>query len=324
MKILSKELRIGMLVIISIVVLVWGINYLKGSNLFDSSRTLYALYGNIGGLQEGSSITVNGFKVGVVKKISLLTDKNYSLLVALSIEENINIPSNSVSKIVNEDIMGSKGISLVLGDSNINAEQGDTLTSDMDRSLKEEVNKQILPLKNKAEQLIGSIDSIVTVITSVLSKDARESLTKSLVSLDNTFTTMSQTMTKVNKIVDQNDERISSIIKNLEANNDEITNILKNFSELSDDIAKSNIKTTLASLNEISKKISDSEGSLGMFINDKDLYLNLEKSSKELEALIIDIKLNPKRYVGFSVLGGKSKSYKKKIKQNKYAKFNYI
>ena len=312
MKILSKELRIGILVVISIVALVWGINYLKGSNLFDSSRTLYALYGNIGGLQEGSSITVNGFKVGVVKKISLLTDKNYSLLVALSIEENINIPSNSVSKIVNEDIMGSKGISLVLGDSNINAEQGDTLASDMDRSLKEEVNKQILPLKNKAEQLIGSIDSIVTVITSVLSKDARESLTKSLVSLDNTFTTMSQTMTKVNKIVDQNDERISSIIKNLEANNDEITNILKNFSELSDDIAKSNIKTTLASLNEISKKISDSEGSLGMFINDKDLYLNLEKSSKELEALIKDIKLNPKRYVGFSVLGGKSKSYKKK------------
>jgi len=312
MKILSKELRIGMLVVISIVVLVWGINYLKGSNLFDSSRTLYALYGNIGGLQEGSSITVNGFKVGVVKKIRLLTDKNYSLLVALSIEDNINIPSNSVSKIVNEDIMGSKGISLVLGDSNINAEQGDTLSSDMDRSLKEEVNKQILPLKNKAEQLIGSIDSIVTVITSVLSKDARESLTKSLVSLDNTFTTMSQTMTKVNKIVDQNDERISSIIKNLEANNDEITNILKNFSELSDDIAKSNIKTTLASLNEISKKISDSEGSLGMFINDKDLYLNLEKSSKELEALIKDIKLNPKRYVGFSVLGGKSKSYKKK------------
>ena len=310
MKTLSKELRIGILVVMSIVVLVWGINYLKGSNLFDNSRTFYAIYGNIGGLQEGSGVSVNGYKVGVVKRILLLTDKNYSLLVEISIEKDIDIPSNSVSKIVNTDIMGSKGISLILGDSNTNAQKGDTLYSDMDRSLKEEVNKQILPLKNKAEQLIGSIDSIVTVITSVLSKDARESLTKSLVSLDNTFTTMSQTMTKVSKIVDQNDERISSIIKNLEDNNDEITNILKNFSELSDDIAKSNIKTTLASLNEISKKISDSEGSLGMFINDKDLYLNLEKSSKELEALIKDIKLNPKRYIGFSFLGGKSKSYK--------------
>ena len=311
MKKLSKELRIGILVVMSIVVLVWGINYLKGSNLFDSSRTFYALYENIGGLQEGSGVTVNGFKVGVVKKIRLLTDKSYSLLVAISIEKNIDIPINTVSKIVNEDIMGSKGISLILGDSNTNAHQGDTLTSDMDRSLKEEVNKQILPLKNKAEQLIGSIDSVVTVITSVLSKDARESLTKSLESLDNTFTTMSQTMTKVNQIVDQNDERISSIVKNLEANNNEITNILKNFSDLSDDIAKSNIKNLLASLGEVSKKITDAEGSLGMFINDKDLYLNLEKSSKELEALIKDIKLNPKRYVGFSVLGGKSKSYKK-------------
>ena len=308
---LSQEIKIGLLVIISIVVLVWGVNYLKGSNLFDNSKTIYAIYENIGGLQVGSGVMVNGFKVGTVKKISLQTDDNYSLLVELSIEDNIDIPVNSISKIVNEDIMGSKGIALLLGDANVNIEHGDTVNSDTERSLKDEVNKQVLPLKNKAEELISSIDSVVTVITSVLSKDARESLTKSLESLDNTFSTMSKTMTKVNQIVDQNDDRISSIVKNLEANNDEITNILKNFSDLSDDIAKSNIRKLLTNLDEISKKISDSEGSLGMFINDKDLYLNLEKSSKELEALIKDIKLNPKRYVGFSVLGGKSKSYKK-------------
>ena len=306
---LSKEIKIGLMVIISIVVLVWGVNYLKGSNLFDNNKTVYAIYQNIGGLQEGSSIVINGFKVGIVKEIFL--QDNYTLLVELNIENNIDIPVNSISKIVNEDIMGSKGIALLLGDSNINIEEGDTLNSDIEGSLKDEVNKQVLPLKNKAEELISSIDSVVTVITSVLSKDARESLTKSLESLDYTFNTMSQTMTKVNQIVDQNDERISSIVKNLEEKNDEITNILKNFSDLSDDIAKSNIRDLLASLGEVSKKISNSEGSLGMFINDKDLYLNLEKSSKELETLIKDIKLNPKRYIGFSVLGGKSKSYKK-------------
>jgi phospholipid/cholesterol/gamma-HCH transport system substrate-binding protein len=311
MKKISKEIKIGILVVTSIVLLVWGTNYLKESNLFDSSKTFYALYDRIGGLQEGSGVMVSGFKVGFVKKIQLLSEDNYKLLVVISINNDIKIPENSVLKIVNEDIMGTKGVALQLGNSKEFLAKGDTLATDMETSLKEEVNLQVLPLKNKAEELIGSIDSVVTVITSVLSKDARESLTKSLVSLDNTFTTMSQTMTKVNKIVDQNDERISSIIENLEANNDEITNILKNFSDLSDDIAKSNIKTTLASLNEISKKISDSEGSLGMFINDKDLYLNLEKSSKELETLIKDIKLNPKRYVGFSVLGGKSKSYKR-------------
>ena len=308
---MNKEFKIGFIAIVTMAVLFTGVNYLKGINLFDNNRNIYAIYTNIDGLQEGSGVMVNGFKVGIVKKISLLTEENYSLLVELSIEDDIDIPSNSISKIVNEDIMGTKGVALLLGDSNMNIEAGDTLTSDIEGSLKDEVNKQVLPLKNKAEELISSIDSVVTVITAVLSKDARASLTKSLESLDYTFNTMSQTMTKVNQIVDQNDERISSIVKNLEGNNDEITNILKNFSDLSDDIAKSNIKKLLASLGEVSKKISDSEGSLGMFINDKDLYLNMEKSSKELAALIKDIKLHPKRYVDLSLFGGKSKSYKK-------------
>ncbi|MEE2700014.1 MAG: MlaD family protein [Bacteroidota bacterium] len=311
MRKLGKEMRIGILVIISIVGLVWGINYLKGSNLFDNNRSVFAIYQNIGGLQEGSGVLINGFKVGSVKRIALLTNDDYNLLVELSIENHIDIPINSVSKIVNEDIMGSKGITLILGDANEIINNGDTLISQIEGSLKDEVNKQVLPLKNKAEELIASIDSVVTVITSVLSKDARESLTKSLESLDYTFNTMSKTMTKVNEIVDQNDERISSIVKNLEENNDEITNILNNFSSLSDEIAKSNVNNLLSSLVEVSKKINDAEGSLGMFINDKDLYLNLEKSSNELATLIKDIKLNPKRYVGFSVLGGKSKSYKK-------------
>ena len=308
---MNKEFKIGFIAIVTMAVLFTGVNYLKGINLFDNNRNIYAIYTNIDGLQEGSGVMVNGFKVGIVKKISLLTEENYSLLVELSIEDDIDIPSNSISKIVNEDIMGTKGVALLLGDSNMNIEKGDTLTSDIEGSLKDEVNKQVLPLKNKAEELISSIDSVVTVITAVLSKDARASLTKSLESLDYTFNTMSQTMTKVNQIVDQNDDRISSIVKNLEANNDEITNILKNFSDLSDDIAQSNIKNLLASLGEVSKKISDSEGSLGMFINDKDLYLNMEKSSKELAALIKDIKLHPKRYVDLSLFGGKSKSYKK-------------
>ena len=287
-----------------------GINYLKGTNIFNSNNTFYATYQNIGGLEVGSSVTLNGYEVGIVKTINLLTQKNNMLLIELSINEKISIPSNSISKIINKDLMGSKGVSLILGDAQVDAIEGDTLMSDIETSLKEEVNKQVLPLKNKAEELIGSIDSIVTVITSVLSKDARESLTKSLESLDNTFTTMSKTMIKVNRIVDQNDERISSIFKNLEDNNDEISNILKNLSDISDEVAKSNVKTLLANLDTMSKKINDSEGSLGLLINDKDLYLNLEKSSKELESLMRDMKLNPKRYFNISLLSGGTKKYR--------------
>ena len=301
---MNKELKIGFVALLAIVALFIGVNYLKGLDVLNPSRKFYAKYENIGGLKVGSSVFVNGYQVGMVSNIDLLANENQQLLVTISIEKDFDIPKNSILKIVNQDLMGTKSVNLILGDAASFAEDGETLISGMEGSLQDEVSAQILPLKIKTEELIGSIDSVMKIITAILDKDARENLSNSLQSLDQTFLLMNQSMIKVNQIVDQNDERISSIVKNLEANNDEITNILKNFSNISDDIAKSNIKNLLTSLSAASKKINDSEGSLGMLINDKDLYLNLEKSSKELEALIKDIKANPKRYVSFSIIGG--------------------
>ena len=309
---MNKELKIGFVALLAIVGLFIGINYLKGLDVLNSSRKFYAKYENIGGLKVGSSVFVNGYQVGMVSNIDLLANENQQLLVTISIEKDFDIPKNSILKIVNQDLMGTKSVNLILGDVASFAVDEDTLISGMEGSLKEEVSAQILPLKIKTEELIGSIDSVMTIIAAILDKDARENLSNSLQSLDQTFLLMNQTMIKVNQIVDQNDERISSIVKNLEANNDEITNILKNFSNISDDIAQSNIKNLLTSLSAASKKINDSEGSLGMLINDKDLYLNLEKSSKELEALIKDIKANPKRYVSFSIIGGSTPAQQEK------------
>ena len=307
---MNKELKIGLVGVLSIIVLFVGINYLKGLNVLDSSRSFYAIYDDIGGLKPGSSIFLNGYQVGMVSQVNLLNDVDQRLIVNININKDFGIPLNSVFKIVNQDLMGSKSINLILGDDNVLAQSGDTLIAGVGGSFQDEVSAQILPLKIKTEELIGSIDSVMIIITAVLNKDARKNLTNSLHSLDQTFSLMSETMIKVDQIVDQNDERISSIVKNLESSNNQITNILKNFSDISDDIAKSNIQELLISLSETTKKINESNGSLGMLINDKDLYLNLEKSTKELELLIKDIKTNPKRYVGFSVLGSKSKKNK--------------
>lgn len=300
---MSKELKIGFVAIVSIVILFIGINYLKGLNVLNASRSFHAKYENIGGLKTGSSIFVNGYQVGMVSNINLLSNENQKLLVTIRIDKDFDIPVNTICKIVNEDLMGTKSISLLLGNHVSFAKAGDTLISATEGSFQEEVSAQILPLKLKTEELIGSIDSVMTIVTAVLNKDARENLSNSLKSLDQTFELMSQTMIKVDNIVDQNDDRISSIVQNLEASNNEVTNILKNFSNISDDIAKSNIRDLLTSLADASKKINDSEGSLGMFINDKNLYLNLENASKELKVLIKDIKENPKRYVEFSIIG---------------------
>jgi len=308
---MNKELKIGLLAIVAIIILVFGINYLKGKNILNNNRNFYAVYENIGGLQVGSPVMVNGYKVGMVSDITLLIENNQNLLVTINIEKEFDMASNTVCKIVNQDLMGTKGIALILGDASDFLELGDTLISDIEATLQAEVNAQILPLKNKAEELIGSIDSVMMIVTAVLNKDTRENLRNSLKSLDETFLLMSSTMAKVDSLVNINDERISKVVQNLESitnnlesSNGEIKTILTNFASLSDSLVKADIVETLRNVSEITSKINNGEGSIGLLLKDDKIYTNFEKSTRELAALIEDIKKNPSRYVNFSLIGG--------------------
>ena len=165
--------------------------------------------------------------------------------------------------------------------------------------------------KNKAEELIGSIDSVMMIVTAVLNKDTRDNLRNSLSSLDKTFELMSQTMVKVDSMVDINDDRIAKVVKNLESitsnlenSNGEIKTILTNFAKLSDSLVKSDIATVLQNVSDITTKINNGEGSIGLFLKDDKIYANFEKSTRELASLLEDIKSNPSRYVNFSIIGG--------------------
>jgi len=308
---MNKELKIGLLAVTAIIALVFGVNYLKGINILNDNRNFYAVYENIGGLQVGSPVMVNGYKVGMVSNIDLLFEKNQNLLVSISIDKEFDISTNTVCKIVNQDLMGTKGIALMVGDTDELASIGDTLISGIEGSLQDEVNAQILPLKNKAESLIGSIDSVMMIVTAVLNKDTRESLRNSLQSLDKTFSLMTSTMMKVDSMVMINDNRISKVIQNLESitsnlesSNGEIKTILTNFASISDSLAKSDIATTLRNVSEITTKINNGEGSIGLLLKDDKIYANFEKSTRELAALLEDIKKHPSRYVNFSIIGG--------------------
>ena len=308
---MNKELKIGLVAIITIGSLIIGVNYLKGLNVLSSSRTYYAQYENIGGLQVGSSVLVNGYKVGTVSNIDLLIENNQQLLVTISIEKEFAMPSNTICKIVNQDLMGTKGISLVLGDATDFLTVGDTLNGGIEGTLQDEVNAQILPLKNKAEQLIGSMDSVMMIVTAVLNKNTRESLRNSLQSLDKTFLLMSETMIKVDSMVAVNDDRITKVVRNLESitsnlesSNGDIKNILTNFSTLSDSLEKADIASVLKNINSITTKINNGEGSIGLLLKDDKIYDNFEKSTRELAELLEDIKRHPSRYVNFSIIGG--------------------
>ena len=318
---MNKELKIGLIAIITIGALFIGVNYLKGLNVLSSSRTYYAQYENIGGLQVGSSVLVNGYKVGTVSNIDLLIENNQELLVTISIEKEFAMPSNTICKIVNQDLMGTKGISLLLGDATDFLAVGDTLNGSVEGTLQDEVNAQILPLKNKAEQLIGSMDSVMMIVTAVLNKDTRESLRNSLQSLDKTFLLMTETMIKVDSMVAVNDDRITKVVKNLESitsnlesSNGDIKNILTNFSTLSDSLAKADIALVLKNINSITTKINSGEGSIGLLLKDDKIYDNFEKSTRELAELLEDIKRHPSRYVNFSIIGGGKPYVEPKIK----------
>jgi phospholipid/cholesterol/gamma-HCH transport system substrate-binding protein len=308
---MNKEFKIGFFAIASIIALVFGVNYLKGINILNDNSDFYAVYENIGGLQVGSPVLVNGYKVGMVSNIDLLTEQNQNLLVTISLDKEFDMAKNTVCKIVNQDLMGTKGIALILGDTDELVRGGDTLISGIEGSLQDEVNAQILPLKNKAEELIGSIDSVMMIVTAVLNKDTRDNLRNSLSSLDKTFELMSQTMVKVDSMVDINDDRIAKVVKNLESitsnlesSNGEIKTILTNFATLSDSLVKADIATVLQNVNDIATKINNGEGSIGLLLKDNKIYANFEKSTRELASLLEDIKKNPSRYVNFSIIGG--------------------
>jgi len=312
-----KSLIVGVVSLLAIFLLFFGIKFLKGQNPFKNDRVFHAFYQDIAGLTEGNSVTLKGYKVGTVTHISFNPERDNELEVMINIENDIQIPINSKAKIVSLDLLGTKGISLILGDTNVMVISGSELESAIEASLQDEVNAQILPLKNKTEGLISSIDSVMTVITTVLNKDARESLSKSLISLDQTFSTLSETMLVVDKMVNDNKDNVtnmltnfSSISETLNQSNKEIKNILNNFSTLSDGLAKADILSTLSKIDEITNKINNSEGSLGELVNDKELYNNLKESSRQLEKLIKDIKLHPERYVSFSIIGAPNKPFK--------------
>ena len=319
----NSEIKIGLVALSAIIVLIWGISFLKGKNIFTNSTYFYSIYEEVDGMEASANVRINGFTVGKVTDVFFHPDNSGKIIVKFEMYEEFDIPKNSVANIYNADLMGTKEIQLQIGNSPIYASSGDTLFSNIEGDLKDEVNKQVLPLKNKAEDLISSIDSVMTVITTVLDKDARASLTNSLLSLNRTFSTMELAMVKLDSMIYYNDTRVTNILKNVESittnlhnNNESLGNVIKNFESISDSLAKSQIRSTINNLdaslnnfNDVITKINNGEGSIGLLINDKDLYNNISNASSQLDQLLIDMKKRPKRYVSFSLLGGQKTNF---------------
>lgn len=319
---ISKELKVGVLVTVAIGLLIYGFNFLKGKNLFSTERKFYAIYQNINGLVEANAVSINGFKVGQVRKIEFMPGNTGRILVTMAItNDDIKIPKGSIARI-ESDLLGSASIQLVIGAGNIYAQNGDTLNSDIEEDLKKAVDRRIAPLQNKVEGLISSIDSVVVVVQAILDEDARTNLTASFEGIKNAITNLERTSLRLDTLIASEKHKLSSIFTKIEsisgniaANNDKITNVINNFSAISDSLAKANFRQTIdnannaiASTSSIIEKINRGEGSMGMLINNDSLYRKLDKSAADLDKLLIDLRVNPERYMHFSVFGRKDRN----------------
>lgn len=312
---LSKEFKIGIVVTIAFALLYWGINFLKGMDIFSNDRILYAVYEDVGGLERANPVKINGLSVGQVRNMYFSEDGDAKIIIEILLKNQIPVPENSTAKIISSDILGSKAVDIILGNSDEFVESGDTLKAAMEISIKEEVSRQLQPIKTKAENLMMSIDTVLTMLNGLFSSTNTRNITKSVEHMANSFENLESTTNTIDTLLKGQRNRlenifgnIESITNNLQDNEGNLNNIISNLSSFSDTLAKariaetiSNINRTMAEVSGITQKINAGEGSLGMLVNNDSLYIELERSSEQLNLLLEDIRLNPKKYVKFSV-----------------------
>jgi phospholipid/cholesterol/gamma-HCH transport system substrate-binding protein len=310
----SKYTRLGILIVVSVSMLIWGLSYLKGNDFFKKSDYYHVIYERIDGLQESNKVTLNGYQIGQVKEIRFTPDNSGKLLVTLMVDASFRIPVNSVAQIVSSDIMGTRSVKMVLSDETELYLKGDTITGAIESDLKEQVSLQVLPIKNKAEQLLGTLDSAITVLTVIFNEDARQNLSESFENINRTIENIEKTTADLQFVVSSEKESMVRIISNLDEitttfrdNTQNLENALSNLSAFSDTLAQVSVSPVLENISEISEqilaaleKMNSTDNTAGLLLNDDQLYQSINSLSGTLNSLIKDIQTNPKRYLHFS------------------------
>ena len=307
---LSKEIKTGIIALLIIVLFIWGYNFLKDKKLYDDSRTFYAEYSNVQGLVIDAPVTISGLKVGKVTKITFHPNKKGVLIAHINLSNNIKFSINSIAQIYSPDFISGKSLKISIADDTAEfAQDGDTLVGEIDSGILGSINEQIAPLQSKVESFVVNTDSVMQNLNKVLSVQNQENLKLALHSLRLTLEKFNNVANRADVLLESNNNKIDSIFNN--------ANIaMENFAQITDSLQKANLGGTVAKLeytldsfNRILDSIESGNGTIGKLMKDESLYNNLENATKELEELLRDVKLHPKRYVHVSVFGKKDKGY---------------
>ena len=315
---IKNETKVGILAAFAIALLIIGYNFLKGNSIFSNETILYAKYSQIDGLTVSKPVLINGYQIGRVAALELQPDA--TIKATLHINGKYQIPKNTLARLEGTDLLGSKAIVLTLGNDKDFAQDGDFLETNVAKGLMETFQ----PVQKKAELIISKMDSILTSVNTILNPNLQKNIDRSFNSIAGTLTSLESTSKKVDALVGSESSKLSAILANVEAitanfkrNGTKIDMVMNNLNTVTDKVAALNFEQTVNSANKamsdlqlIINDVKSGKGTLGALLNDKQMYDNLNSASKNLDALMIDLKANPKRYVHFSVFGGGNKTDK--------------
>ena len=308
---INNEFKTGVLVILGIGLFVFGFSYLKSNDIFVSERTFYAVYSDVEGVVNGTPVTVNGLPVGNIQNISFF--EGNSLLVKFRVENDIEFSINSIAQIYETGLIGGKALAIIPSkDKSRAAVSNDTLKSAIAPGLTDLVNKKITNLQDKIESMVMSADSVLYKINRVFDDSTRSNLRKSVSDFNLTIGELKETSSMIKTIVQSNKSSVDVTISNVSKISNDLSKISSSLNNGSLDSTLANFKKSSEDLSIILKDMNRGEGTISKLITNDSLFNNLNNASKSIDLLLEDIRLNPKRYIHFSVFGKKNKPYESK------------
>jgi phospholipid/cholesterol/gamma-HCH transport system substrate-binding protein len=308
MKKISNEFKIGITAFITLLVFIWLYNFLKGKDLFSSVSHYYVVYDKVGGLAESSPVEVNGYKVGVVQSIKFINPESGRLLVTLSVDKGFKLPEQTVAEITTATLIAGMKIRFVYGKGPGFYSSGDTIPGRLAESIITKLEEELVPLKDKVSNLITVIDSITVSVNDIMDPEFKSNVRSGVASLSNTAKKINEAQLK------ETLENINKFTGMLAENSDKLTSTFSSLESVADTLAAAdiyssvnNLKSSLEKASALINNLSEGQGTVGQLMTNDSLYKNLSGSLESLNLLLLDMKANPKRYVHFSIFGGKNK-----------------
>lgn len=306
---ISLEIRTALLVLTGIILFIFGFNYLKSNDLLVRDGVYFAQYENTEGLVVGTPVTINGFQVGSVEDISLLPT-NTHLLVRFRVERQYKFSKNSIAKIYESGLIGGKSLAVVPAlDGAPVAQSGDTLQSSIAPGLTQLVNDKLTPLQEKIEGMVNHADSVLMAFNNVFDTAAQAQLNQSIGHLSSALSAIDNITQYLEQSLQSKDGGLGKTIDNLA---DITTNLKQTTTTLSEADLNGlieNLHQTSSNLVVITNQIQNGEGTLGQLVANDSLYEALQQTNTALQLLLDDLRINPKRYVHFSLFGKKQVPY---------------